>query len=307
MRIAISNFFWPLTIYRTCGWPQCQFFSVKMFPTTGLKVCQCAQGVCASNGVCMDNSFLGLGGQSRVVVKSWSSRHKKIGAARTPGHQQELWCESEPAPTVPTVPTVPAISAVPAARLVKAQSDDVRCIFCFSCFIGGQQNSPLPFFGRLYKAIDRWFWILSHLLILLLFSVLVCNGMYLYLFNPFQSFSQDEFACLSCRHQTMWCRRRSVLGDAFFRAIVCRHCRSQILRSQTIVLKSHCVTLAGPFARFADIRCETALLARTLTTLAHSILCILLNLLIQGLRGVGRTGGFQAWFRCCPWGLSQTV
>ena len=52
-------------------------FSVKMFPTTGLKVCQCAQGVCASNGVCMDNSFLGLGGQSRVVVKSWSSRHKK--------------------------------------------------------------------------------------------------------------------------------------------------------------------------------------------------------------------------------------
>ena len=26
------------------------------------EVCQCAQGVCASNGVCMDNSFMGIGG-----------------------------------------------------------------------------------------------------------------------------------------------------------------------------------------------------------------------------------------------------
>ncbi|CAK9031579.1 unnamed protein product [Durusdinium trenchii] len=31
-------------------------------PFGGMGVCQCAQGICASNGVCMDNSFLGLGG-----------------------------------------------------------------------------------------------------------------------------------------------------------------------------------------------------------------------------------------------------
>jgi len=31
-------------------------------PFGGMGVCQCAQGVCASNGVCMDNSFMGIGG-----------------------------------------------------------------------------------------------------------------------------------------------------------------------------------------------------------------------------------------------------
>ena len=105
-----------------------------------------------------------------VVVKS----SQKIGAARTPGHQQELWCESEP--TVPTVPTVPAISAVPAARLV--QSDDVRCIFCFCCL----RWRPTEFAAVLrsivqgnYKTAGFGFWVTC--CCFRYWYVMVCNGM----------------------------------------------------------------------------------------------------------------------------------
>ena len=133
--------------------PNVYFFSVKMF-ATGHKVCQCAQGVCASNGVCMDNSFLGLGGPKS---QSWSSRN--------PGNRssQDFW-----APTRTLMPIRTSTNSTNSTSHISSTSRQCKagevpqldainsvvcCILCFSCSIGGQQNSmPLPFFGRLYKA-----------------------------------------------------------------------------------------------------------------------------------------------------------
>ncbi|CAL1171425.1 unnamed protein product [Cladocopium goreaui] len=82
-------------------------------PFGGMGVCQCAQGVCASNGVCMDNSFLGLGGLLGT--------NKNFDANQNQQYQQSQQYQ-------------------PYQQYQPQQ---------------GQQRSPLPFFGRLYKASDH--------------------------------------------------------------------------------------------------------------------------------------------------------
>lgn len=57
------------------------FFSCHVFS----EVCQCAQGICASNGVCMDNSFLGLGGRSRRPQTGRSRGTGCLGSHRSRG------------------------------------------------------------------------------------------------------------------------------------------------------------------------------------------------------------------------------